>query len=63
MKLLKMKKLTAVTLAMTMSLGMAVPAMAEVVELPLEAGPGLEYDWNNYISATEYEDPSLSVKV
>jgi len=39
------------------------PAFAQVIDLPIEAGPGLEYDWNNYISETEYLDPSLSVKI
>ena len=38
-------------------------AAAEIVDLPIEAGPGPEYNWDNYLSETEYEDPSLSVKI
>jgi hypothetical protein len=40
-----------------------VPAAAEVIDLPIEAGPGLEYNWDNYLSKTEYQDPSLHVQV
>lgn len=50
-------------LAFVLMLLLATSACAEIIDLPIEAGPGPEYDWNNYISATEYEDPSLSVKV
>ena len=42
---------------------LALPAAAEVIDLPIEAGPGLEYNWDNYLSKTEYQDPSLHVQV
>lgn len=40
-----------------------MPAQAQVVELPWDNSPGLEYDRSNYTSATTYEDPSIKVEV
>lgn len=37
-------------------------AFAEIVELPLE-GAGLPFDWNNYLSDTQYVDPSIQVDI
>lgn len=39
-------------------------AFAEIIELPIDTSDiGLEYDWNNYLSETQYEDPSLKVDI
>lgn len=37
-------------------------AFAEEVELPM-GGPGLEFNWDNYLSDTQYEDPTLKVDI
>ncbi len=39
-------------------------AYAEIIELPIDqATAGPEYNWDNYISDTQYEDPSLKVDI
>ena len=39
-----------------------VATYAEVADLPLQ-GPGPKVNWSNYVSADEYEDPSIHVQV
>ena len=39
-------------------------AFAEIIEYPIDtADGGIEYDWDNYLSDTQYEDPSLKVDI
>lgn len=62
-------KLAAIALLLALLLVLApspvstFDAMAEIVELPIDKTGGLEYDWSNYLSDTEYQDPSLSVNI
>lgn len=39
-------------------------AFAEIIELPIDTKDGgLAYNWDNYLSDTQYEDPSLKVDI
>jgi len=69
-KMKKAVKIIAIALLLVLLL-MFVPspvstfdAFAEIVELPIDTSAGgLEYDWSNYLSDTQYEDPSLKVDI
>lgn len=62
-------KIAAIALLLAMLLVLApspistYDAFAEIVELPLDTTPGLEFDWSNYTSDTHYEDPSITVDI
>lgn len=64
MKIIAIALLLALLLVLVPSPISTYDAYAEVIELPIETSAGgLEYSWDNYLSDTQYEDPSLKVDI
>lgn len=63
-KIIAIALLLALLLVLVPSPVSTFDAFAEVIELPIDnSTPGPEYNWDNYLSDTQYEDPTLKVDI